>query len=147
MARLSSDDLAAVVVTDKDRAEVATGSTPPPPARRGGPPPSRWLTIIKLAEEQADLGTDPEEIDGVTVLVGPWVQYPKDNQPTVWSQNIVPVRKAFGQDSAYADENDGDYFEITLRDTLKPVTESGKSGNTKGVLWVRKVIVPKGEEQ
>lgn len=137
MPRIEASDLAQVDLNDLDREDVLVGGSPPPRRRGPKPSPSRWLTFVRLADEAANGATEVEEIDGENHHVGPWVQYPKTNEPLVWSKDVSAVRKVFGPGGEYATTHDGDYFDITLRDTVAPGT------NTKGVLWVRKVVVSK----
>lgn len=147
-AHIRSDGLDQITPDDLKGEDIAIGwEDPPPPVKRGrGAQPSKWVRFIALAESAAAVhrGTKSEEIGGRQFKVGPWLHYPKDREPVVGAQVRTELAAKFGIGSDYHRDNDDDaYFEVLLRDTIAVRSSTGKSTNTKGVLYVRKVIPAK----
>ena len=143
MARtIQPGDLGLVDPAEIDRENVQVGFEAPPTHGRSRRErrPSKWVAYVVMADEQAGEKTQVEEIGGKKVTVGPWVHFPRNKKPIVRSNVARDLVKAFGPESEYPAENEGAYFEILLRDTVKVASSTGKSLNTMGVLWVRKVM-------
>lgn len=143
MARtIEPGDLGMVDPAEIDRDSVKVGFDPPPTHGRSRRErrPSKWVAYVVMADERASKETQVEVIRGKEATVGPWITYPESEQAIVRANVARDLVKAFGPKSGYPAENNGAYFEIILRDTIKVMSSTGNSLNTMGVLWVRKVM-------
>lgn len=133
-------DLEHVKVTDGDRALVAVGDPPSSADTPRKAPRGRWVKLIALAGQMAgESEPKAEKVDGEDVLVGPWVHYPKDREPTVPWQVANRLHKSFGPTSPHRAQH-GTYFEILLdKKTRVPSKSTGNSSQSLGVLYIRQV--------